>query len=156
MTLRRSISTFALLSLLASIMALAPLAPASAATAVFINELHYDNDGADVGEFVEVAGPAGTDLTGWSIVLYNGSGGASYATVDLSGTVDDQGEGFGAVSFAQAGIQNGSPDGLALVNGSTVEQFLSYEGAFSATNGDANGMMSVDIGVSEPSTSPVG
>ena len=35
-------------------------------TPVFINEFHYDNDGADAGEFVEVAGPAGTSLNGWS------------------------------------------------------------------------------------------
>ena len=27
---------------------------------VFINEIHYDNTGADAGEFIEIAGPAGT------------------------------------------------------------------------------------------------
>ena len=43
---------------------------------VFISEIHYDNVGADAGEAVEVFGPAGTDLTGWSIVLYNGANGA--------------------------------------------------------------------------------
>ena len=35
---------------------------------VFINELHYDNGGTDAGEAVEIAGPAGTDLTGWSVL----------------------------------------------------------------------------------------
>ena len=40
---------------------------------VFINEIHYDNDGTDVGEFIEIAGPAGTSLSGWKIVLYNGN-----------------------------------------------------------------------------------
>ena len=34
----------------------------------------YDNDGADVNEGVEVAGPAGTDLTGWKVIFYNGNG----------------------------------------------------------------------------------
>ncbi len=43
------------------------------ATAVFINEFHYDNAGTDSGEFVEIAGAAGTDLTGWKVVLYNGN-----------------------------------------------------------------------------------
>src|SRR4051794_34542518 len=52
--------------------------------AVFVNEIHYDNDGTDVGEAIEVAGPAGTDLAGWSLVLYNGNGGASYNTTVLS------------------------------------------------------------------------
>ena len=41
---------------------------------IFISEFHYDNAAADEGEFVEVTAPAGTDLTGWSIVLYNGDG----------------------------------------------------------------------------------
>ena len=40
---------------------------------VFINEFHYDNIGADTGEFIEIAGTAGTDLTGWSLIRYNGS-----------------------------------------------------------------------------------
>jgi hypothetical protein len=52
-------------------------------TSVFINEFHYDNDGPDTGEFIEIACLPGTDLTGWSLVLYNGNGGASYNTVGL-------------------------------------------------------------------------
>ena len=43
--------------------------PAKAAISVFINEIHYDNTGTDANEAIEIAGPAGTDLTGWSIVL---------------------------------------------------------------------------------------
>ncbi len=103
---------------------------------VFINELHYDNVGTDTGEAVEIAGPAGTDLNGWSVILYSGSDGQSYGTINLSGTIDDEGAGMGALAFFQAPIQNGAPDGLALVdNTSTVVQFLSYEGSFMATNG---------------------
>jgi hypothetical protein len=45
---------------------------------VFINEIHYDNAGTDVGEGVEIAGYAGIDLTGWSLVPYNGTDGKSY------------------------------------------------------------------------------
>ncbi|MEL6458832.1 MAG: choice-of-anchor I family protein, partial [Cyanobacteria bacterium J06621_15] len=117
---------------------------------VFINEFHYDNSGADSNEFIEIAGPAGTDLTGWSIVLYNGNGGASYNTINLSETISDQSNGFGTVAVDISGIQNGSPDGIALVDSNnTVVQFLSYEGSFTATNGPANGMTSTDIGVSQ-------
>jgi hypothetical protein len=43
-------------------------------------EIHYDNARTDVGEAVEIAGFSGTDLTGWSIIPYNGSGGASYSS----------------------------------------------------------------------------
>ncbi len=124
---------------------------------LFINELHYDNVGADVNEFVEVAGTAGLDLTGYSIVWYNGSNGASYGTTNLSGVIDDEGNMTGARSFTFVGIQNGAPDGLALVDpGNNVMQFLSYEGTFIATNGPANGMMSTGIGVLETGAEPIG
>ena len=141
-------------SVLATIVLCGFVQPASAQ--VFINELHYDNSGADTGEAIEVAGPAGTDLSSWSIVLYNGNGGALYNTISLSGTIADQENGFGTLAFPISGIQNGSPDGIALVNGSTVIQFLSYEGSFTAVGGPANGMVSIDIGVTEPSSTPAG
>jgi hypothetical protein len=134
--------------------------PAQAGTgpAVFINEVHYDNTGTDTGEFIEIAGPAGTDLATYSIVLYNGATGLSYDTDALSGTIPNQQNGFGTVSLSYPvnGIQNGSPDGIALVNGTTVIQFLSYEGSFLATNGPASGMTSIDIGVSENGSELVG
>lgn len=126
---------------------------------VFINEIHYDNAGADVEEAIEIAGVAGTDLTGWSIVLYNGSNSSVYNTISLSGTLADQQNGFGTKveMLPSNGLQNGSPDGLALVdNNNTVVQFLSYEGVITAADGPANGMTSTDIGVSEPNTAPVG
>ena len=124
---------------------------------VFINEIHYDNAGTDTGEFVEIAGPAGTDLTGWSVVLYNGNGGATYDTITLAGVLPDQSFGGGTLSFPRAGIQNGAPDGMALVDPlNTVVLFLSYEGTFTAVGGPADGMVSVDIGVSEGSATPIG
>jgi hypothetical protein len=67
--------------------------------------------------------------------------------------------GFGAVSFAYPvnGIQNGSPDGICLATtGGVVLQFLSYEGAFVAVGGVANGLLSTDIGVLEDGTNAVG
>ncbi|HEX2271292.1 MAG TPA: Ig-like domain-containing protein, partial [Pyrinomonadaceae bacterium] len=133
--------------------------PASAAISVFINEIHYDNTGTDAGEAIEIAGPAGTDLTGWSLVLYNGAGGAPYDTRALSGIIPNQQAGFGTLSFTYPvnGIQNGAPDGVALVDASSsVVQFLSYEGSFTAVGGPANGMSSVDIGVLEVGNEPLG
>ena len=47
------------------------------------------------------------------------------------------------------GLQNGAPDGIALVDGTTLVQFLSYEGAFAATNGPASGRTSTDVLVGE-------
>jgi len=126
-------------------------------SAQWINEIHYDNDGADTDEGIEIAGPAGTDLSCWTLVAYNGSNGESYISTSLSGIIPDEGCGYGAIWFNIANLQNGSPDGIALVDCSgTVVQFLSYEGAFTATDGPALGMTSTDIGVSEGGSTPVG
>jgi len=124
---------------------------------IFFNEIHYDNASADTGEAIEIAGPTCTDLTGWSIVLYNGANGAVYDTRVLSGPIPDLGGGFGVMAESIVGIQNGSPDGMALVDdANNVIQFLSYEGTFTAVGGPANSMLSVDIGVSETGSGPVG
>jgi uncharacterized repeat protein (TIGR02059 family) len=128
-------------------------------TPVFVSEIHYDNTGTDTGEGVSIFGPAGTNLAGWSVVPYNGSNGQSYTPVaNLSGSIDDENNsGFGELTFAISGLQNGSPDGVALVNESgQVVQFLSYEGSFAATNGPAQGRTSTDIGVSQSATEAVG
>lgn len=138
---------------------LAGIPPTTPTTSVvFMNEIHYDNTSADVGEGVEIAGTAGTDLTGWSIIPYNGNGGVSYTPAgSLSGIIPNQSNGFGTVFVSINGLQNGAPDGLALVNNlGNVIQFLSYEGTFAATNGPASGITSTDIGVSEIGTEIVG
>ncbi|MEP1096428.1 MAG: DUF5689 domain-containing protein [Cyclobacteriaceae bacterium] len=124
---------------------------------LFINEIHYDNASTDTGEGIEVAGAAGLDLTGWSLVLYNGNGGTAYNTVNLSGTLPDQQGGLGTIFFPISGIQNGAPDGVALVSpADTLIQFLSYEGSFTGVGGAADGVLSEDIGVEETSSTTVG
>ena len=131
--------------------------PAPTPGTAFINELHYDNSGTDVGEAVEIAGPAGTSLAGWSLALYNGNGGGVYNMISLSGTIPGQDDGYGTLGFAVPNLQNGSPDGLALVNAQgQVVQFLSYEGTMVATAGPAIGMTSTDIGVAEEPPPGVG
>jgi DNA/RNA endonuclease G (NUC1) len=126
---------------------------------VRFSEIHYDNTGTDAGEAIEISGPAGTDLSGWQVVLYNGAGGASYNTTTLAATIPATCDTRGVVviTYAVNGIQNGSPDGMALVNGAgAVVEFLSYEGTFAATNGPALGLTAIDIGVSEAGTEPLG
>ena len=118
-----------------------------------VSEIHYDNSGADLNEKIEIEGPAGKDVTGWSVVLYNGNGGVSYNTSTFTGTIPATcgARGVLVIAYPADGIQNGSPDGFALVdNNGAVIEFLSYEGTFSATNGPAIGMRSTDIGALEP------
>lgn len=88
----------------------------------WINEFHYDNDGGDVNEAIEVAGPAGLDLTDYFIDLYNGANGEVYNTIDLSGVIPDEGMGYGALCFPLRtnGLQNGPREGIALYRESTV------------------------------------
>jgi hypothetical protein len=87
---------------------------------------------------------------------YNGANGQLYPIGTLSGVIPNQLNGYGIIS-SYSGLQNGSPDGIALVDASNkVIQFLSYEGAFKATNGPAIGMTSTDIGIAQTSTETVG
>ncbi len=136
----------------------------SFATSIFVNEIHYDNAGGDVGEFVEIAVPAGfTALADIDFSLYNGNGGLEYDTsVGTDFTAGDTGVTIGGsmydlytLSYAVNGIQNG-PDGWAISNNGALCEFLSYEGDFTAMDGIANGMTSTDIGVSESSGTPIG
>jgi translation initiation factor IF-1 len=129
---------------------------ASFGQSVFINEIHYDNIGGDIGEFIEVAGPMGTDLSGYTIEFYRDVG-TVYTTIVLSGIISNQEGGLGTLSFTPSGIQNGVADGFALIQGTTVIQLLSYEGTLTgATGTTADGLTSTDIGVAEDSSTPIG
>jgi PKD repeat protein len=130
----------------------------------WINEIHYDNVSTDVNEFVEVVieNPGSYTLSLFEVYLYNGNNGNTYTPLynlsefTVGATVGNFT--FYYKIYPVNGIQNGAPDGLALVyNGSVISgQYLSYEGAFVANDGPAIGMMSVDIGVLEAGTEPVG
>ncbi|GIJ35680.1 ExeM/NucH family extracellular endonuclease [Micromonospora sediminimaris] len=126
-----------------------------APTTPFISEIHYDNVGTDTGEAIEVEGPVGFDLTGWQIVLYNGASGAAYDTRTLTGVVPAAG--VIVETYPSNGIQNGSPDGVALVApDGDVAEFLTYEGTFTAVGGPADGRDGVDVGVQETASTPTG
>ncbi|MHB8973401.1 MAG: hypothetical protein ACYC3X_24980 [Pirellulaceae bacterium] len=125
---------------------------------IFINELHYDNQGTDKDEFVEVAAPASwNQLSAASLTVYNGGTGTSYAgPTPLSSFTRREVVGGWAFYTLDVSLQNGAPDGLALALGNQVLQFLSYEGVFTATAGIAQGLESTDMGVWEPADTPLG
>lgn len=131
-----------------------------APSTAWINELHYDNEGTDEGEFVELAVNAEfADLTNVTITLYNGSNSSSYAS--YSGNDFVKGEttnGFSLyyLDLPSNGIQNGGPDGLSLDIDGELIQFLSYEGTFTAADGPAADFESIDIGVEETASTTVG
>ncbi len=114
-----------------------------------INEVDYDNVGTDSAEFIEIFNPTGADydLTGVAVVLVNGANSQTYDTVDLStaGTLPAGGylvvAGAGVTVPATAikvdpgwthdNVQNGAPDGIALVDTQALALLdaLSYEGS---------------------------
>jgi hypothetical protein len=122
---------------LMAVLVLAIAAPAQ----TMMNEFFYDTQGTDDPTimFVEIYGPAGTNLSGWSLVGINGNGGAEYLTVPLSGTIPADGYfvvGGSAVAnvdqvvtadFQNAGSQSGDDcDGIDLRNGTTTVDHLCY------------------------------
>lgn len=130
--------------------------PSVPANEVWINEVHYDNSSTDAGEFIEVV--SNFDASTYSLVLYNGAGGATYDT-DVLGLPVSTSNGYNiyVVNYPSNGIQNGAPDGIVLIDGaSAVVEFISYEGVVNATNGPANATSSTNIGVSEPGSTPAG
>ncbi|UBV42857.1 lamin tail domain-containing protein [Deinococcus taeanensis] len=62
------------------------LSPLAAAGEPVINELYYDSPSTDAGTFIELRGPAGLNLSGYTLAAFD-TAGTQYRTVTLSGTV---------------------------------------------------------------------
>jgi DNA/RNA endonuclease G (NUC1) len=108
--------------------------------------------GTDANEAIEIEGPAGASLEGFQVVLYNGSNNAPYNTRVITGVLPTSCTNRGVIvlNYPVDGLQNGAPDGMALVTpGGTVLEFLSYEGTMTAASGPAVGMTSIDIVASQ-------
>lgn len=146
----------------------ATLTVGSTQGAVWINEIHYTNNGPDVNEGVEIAGAAGTDLDGWSLAFHHrtsgeaGGGTITHAPlhnrVFIGGAIPDQANGFGARWFPVAGIAGREgPAGVALLDaGGAVVQAVAWNGTFTASDGPAVGTVFRDIGVREGPETAVG
>lgn len=114
-----------------------------------INEVDYDQPGLDTAEFVEIynAGSSSVDLSNVTLELVNGSGGAVYDTYALGAAASSLAPGeylvLGTASLLASvpigaltlplldpdnNIQNGGPDGMVLLDGTTVLDSLAYEG----------------------------
>jgi hypothetical protein len=131
----------------------------------YISEFQYFGD-SDV-EFIEIAVPTGTDVSAYSVVVYNEDG-TVHGTFGLGGLqstnggndvylINDSTPGWLAADTGFQGTLDGNA-AIALVDDtSTVLQFTSYatsyEGSFTATEGPAAGMTSVDAGNAGPGKS---
>ncbi len=150
----RALFAFLALALIAS----------SAPAQLIINEVDYDNVGTDTAEFVEIYNTSACPvrLTGKTLVFVNGASNTVYLTMDLGLAVDAAGVSVTHLAPGQylvVGdlpipasalrvhmpiltpinvIQNGSPDGIAIVDtpplpaSPTIIDSISYEGAITA------------------------
>jgi imidazolonepropionase-like amidohydrolase len=118
-----------------------------------INEVDYDQVGTDNTEYIEIFNPSATtiSLTGKTVYLVNGSDSAVYGTpIDLSSAVSMPPLTYLVIAgsgvtvpmgvpkidpgWTHDAIQNGMPDGIALVDTTamTVIDAFSYEGSITA------------------------
>ena len=121
-----------------------------------INEFHYDNAGADEGEFIEIRVDAGADASALVVELYNGSNGTVYGTLNLSDLTATTDGTYDYYVLSPTSIQNGAPDGIALSDGDGLIEFISYEGTFQGVGGAADGVTSTDVGVAQSGSDPIG
>ena len=100
-----------------------------------LNEVDYDQVGTDGAGFVELynAGDSAVDLTGLALVYVNGGDNAEYGRTALEGTLA-----AGAYVALDVELQNGAPDGVALIDtaNKALVDALSYEGAITAATID--------------------
>jgi vibriolysin len=119
-----------------------------------INEVDYDQVGTDNNEYIEIFNGSGSDvsLSGLQLRFVNGSTNTVYLTVDLSpggtllngqylvvasATVTVPAPAKKITFVAPSNnIQNGAPDGVALVNTNAVQiiDALSYAGSMTMAN----------------------
>lgn len=125
----------------------------------WINEFHYDNVSTDQGEFVEIViyDADFYDLSLFTLTLYNGSDGETYGSSHSldTFTAGDTENGYTIYYKNISSIQNG-PDAFSLDYNGNLIQFISYEGSFTGVGGPADSETSVDVGVEETTSTPVG
>lgn len=112
-----------------------PPPPPPTSAKLVINEVDYDQVGADAGGFVEIAntGTSAATLDGIALVLVNGGDGLEYARAALTGSLA-----AGAYLKIDIEAQNGAPDGIALIDtaSKSLLDALSYEGEIAAATID--------------------
>ncbi len=128
-----------------------------AAQKVFLNEIRANDASTDDAEFIELIGPAGADISGWSVSHINGSGGSVIFSFIFpantlfpdDGITDSGGNPIGFLvlknsahtvsssdfDWGPVGLQNG-PDGILLedADGNRI-QALTYNGLGDLTGG---------------------
>ncbi len=123
----------------------------------WINEIHYDNEGTDQNEFVEVIveSPETVSLGDLALYMYNGYDGKIYCldTVDEF-TIGNREGCYQFYTWYQRGIQN-DMEGMVLVYHDSLVDIIAYEGSFTGTQAPAAGQLFPDVGTFETGSSSI-
>lgn len=127
---------------------------------LFINEIDYNQPGTDTGEFIEIAGPAGT-YNAVTVELINGNNDSEYYTANIGTiTLTDEAGGYGFFVIGSTGmgtdieispgqygwLQNGDPDGILLKIAGSIVDAVSYAGTMDDTEGSPMEEAGIDYG----------
>jgi predicted extracellular nuclease len=135
--------------------------PVQAQNTIVINEIDYDQPGSDTAEFIELKNVSGAaiDLDTYSVELFNGATNTVYLTIDLPAVMLAAGDYYvicgNNATTANCDldvtpntdlVQNGAPDAMALRDGTTVVDAVSYEGTVMAPYSEGSGVLLIDSG----------
>ena len=125
-----------------------------AAPGIVLNEIDYDNVGTDTTEYLELYNPSGapTSLAGLQVALVNGATNGVYQLIDLQPLGSLPAGKYLVIApdtvtapaaalkldplWSQDQLQNGAPDGVALIDSvtKTVIDAIAYEGGITAAS----------------------
>ncbi len=142
----------------------------SSPNTLVINEVDYDQPGADAGEFIEIRNndSVPVNLYPYRLDLINGDGAVLYKTIHFPNFLLSPGEYFVVCTDADlviycdltfgGSIQNGSPDAVSLWLDTTLIDTVSYEGdtAPPYTEGSGVGLADDGLGITGISRLPDG
>ncbi len=122
---------------------------------LYLNELHFTNKNIDIDKGIEIAGMAGINLENYVLAIYNNQSNLE-RIIELSGTIDDEGNGYGAVWIPDPGLFFASA--IALVNtvtGVTTDFIAHRIFGVVANDGPAEGEPAYWQGLNEDVNTPV-
>jgi hypothetical protein len=125
----------------------------------YITEIDYDNVSTDNAEFVEMFFATGVDPSDYSLLLYNGSNGSIYGTINSTSFTCTSITGGSLCVWDPPGSDNlqNEAEGIVLWNNvtATAAQAFAYEGDFTPINGPASGIDLILLGFNDSNTNNV-
>ncbi len=122
---------------------------------IYVNELHFTNQGEEVDKGIEIAGKAGVKLENYVLAIYTNQSNLE-RIIKLSGAIDDEGYGYGAIWIPDPGLFFASAIALVnMVTGVTTDFIAHRVHGVVANDGPAEGQPAYWQGQNEDPNTPV-